>query len=408
MKKIFAAVVILLIVVMNGYALAQEDLRGTETPAVYGQKKQRILQRQERAKRSKTIQEVARAYREMVSSYKAKRIIRAEEMSQKLDVLLEDPILPEAFSNKMARKQRNFLKRIYGGKIPAKMDVPVDAVSDAEIREIQYAVKEETGKGVGLGILLQNAGINSLSHKEIKKQQAEVRKRERLLKRQRRKDEKAELKKVRYEEKAALKESHRVAALARKRKKKSERLARIEDKKNRKGQKRNASHEISDIQEVRIDLEENVKVVNEKKISSAAQTLDVLEANNRKARKIQRLRAYQQELLDLERNEIDRYVQLYQKEMENKKSILQEELSKKIDLLYQDGVEYYEKKAYYFSRDVLFEVEKLQPDYKLTRQYLAELEMHFKFKTKRITGYSLKDDSERQQVIFNSLSVYQK
>jgi len=107
----------------------------------------------------------------------------------------------------------------------------------------------------------------------------------------------------------------------------------------------------------------------------------LLSEEERQRRQADKLLAYQKNMLELERAEVDRYVHLYQKELTETRRQMTEEFNAKIESLYQDGLEYFDQKAYHFAFDVLKAVEQLKPDYKLTRRYLEDLQRYFQSKT---------------------------
>jgi|GEM_PF-4565490 len=106
-----------------------------------------------------------------------------------------------------------------------------------------------------------------------------------------------------------------------------------------------------------------------------------LSDEERQQRQADQLLAYQKNMLELERAEVDRYVALYQQELSETRRQMKEGFDAKIESLYQDGLEYFDHKAYRFAFDILTAVEQLKPDYKLTRRYLENLERYFSSQT---------------------------
>lgn len=389
--------------VQTGFA--QSDLHGSEDPAVYGREKAKILAREERSRRSQTIQEVAQTYREMVSSYKAKRIIRAEELSQKLDALLDDPVLPESFALKIRHKQQRFLRRIYGDDSNMRVEVQVDDVSDEEVVQIQQVLKEGEGSpAIGQPeFLAQEMAEDSqdIDLLALRRAEKEAVKQKRFEEKERRKQEKAALKEARRQEIIARRKKRRDEYSARKEKKKAERLVRLEARRN----KKNIKDGFAGAGEGS-ELETKPVAAIEQNIDAVAKDMDDAQLAKRREVQTEKLLEYQKEFLDLERKEVDRYVRLYKEEMKEQKRSLEEEFSRRVDSLYQDGIEFFEKKAYHFSYDVLREVEELHPNYKMTRQYLAELERSFKLNLNTDVSMSSTGRLQREQLIAEFLDTY--
>lgn len=316
MKRISA--IIIIIALMGSVVLAQENLKGTEDPVSYGSQKQRILERQENLRRSQAIQNVAQTYREMVSAYKAKRIVYAEEMSQKLTRLLEDPMLPRVFAGKMARKQNAFLEKVYGDHRYLTMDVPVDKFADGEIEAIQEVLDEK--------MPVEQDRVKKSFDTELVKT----------------------------------------------------------------GSRSEA---------VKINGAEMIPQISEQKNNEPI--------IDREVQKDKRLYEYQQKLFDMDRGDIDHYVALYEQDQRQRKESLSQEFDEKIDLLYQEGASLFQKRSYRFAREILTEVESLRPDYKLTRQFLAQLEKYFKYETERSVVFSDNGDV-RQKMISDALDSYQQ
>jgi len=375
MKKIFIMGVVAAGLLTGFNAFAQHETGGTQDS--------KILARERRLKQSQVIQEVAQTYREMVSSYKAQRIERAEEMSRKLTELIHDPLLPEAFAQKMAVKQERFLDRIYGeGKAP-KIDIPVDDVSAEEIVQIQTAMQEQASN---VQPVIQDADVampepvvdHSRADKIAAKKAFRV---ERL----------AEKKRLR-EQKIARAQERRQRRRAARQKKREERLARLAEKKKR-GRKDDDSPapegpSVSVNEEIAKIRETERRLVMEKKLTEFQDEAE----ESRKD-------------MESQEDEIERYVRLYKEEMGREKKELEEEFGKRIENLYQDGIEFYNQKAYRFSLDVFNEMEKISPNYKETRAYLAELKRYFLLQRTMMSRPSLQDP-QRQQVISNALDEH--
>lgn len=116
-------------------------------------------------------------------------------------------------------------------------------------------------------------------------------------------------------------------------------------------------------------------------VRDAAPDTPQLSDEERQQRQADQLLAYQKNMLELERAEVDRYVALYQQELSETRRQMKEGFDAKIESLYQDGLEYFDHKAYRFAFDILTAVEQLKPDYKLTRRYLENLERYFSSQT---------------------------
>lgn len=396
-------------------AFAQDQARGTEQPVVYAEK-DRILKKEQRQRRSQAIQEVAILYREMVASYKAKRIVRAEELSQKLDALLTDSVLPKVFAKKMQRKQQAFLERIYDGRDDSRMEVSVDEVSDHEVDEIKNAVEIGAEKETDANPSMvskealaserveqtqQTQEIQEIQEELETQEKKEILKKERDLARQR----KIEERQRKRQEKIMVKEQRRQEKIARREQRRQKILEEREERKRQKEQAQKLK-----------DLSGNPAEVLKQDSAQAPQSKNVekqsdngkekVDTKQRGAVQVHKLLDNQEKFLGMEQKEIDRYVDLYYKEMKARKEKLMKRLVEKIDTLYEDGLEFYQRKAYYFAYDIFQEVEKLEPDYKLTRQYLKELERYFSFGPNNNLPRSSSQRSKRDRVISNTLDSY--
>ncbi len=377
-KEMMKRVITFFIVLVSGFslspmALAQQDVRGTEEPAVY-QEKDAILAKQRRVHRSQTIQGVARLYREMVSSYKARRVIHAEALSQELDTVLDNPILPDAFAKKMRIKHHNFLTRIYGDQSNVQIDVPVDGVSDEEVAQIQQTMAEKKGEAdVVVLPQIHRDGKTVISAATSKEVAAQLRI-----------DEKKRIR----EERRAEKEKKRQEKIAARQKRCEQRLEQLKAKKAKKN-----SEPI------------NVAGLNRAERDESQLNQDIA-LEKRSALQAQKLLEYQDEYLDLKSEEVDRYVRLYKQAMKKREEILKKDFLVKIDSLYQDGIDFFGKKAYRFAHEVFIEVEKLEPGYKLTHRYLKELKRYFQLDLFSKGKKSPVDASERNQLIVESLDAH--
>ncbi len=318
-----------------------QTLSGTEPPAVYGEEKERVIARERKTRTSRAIQDVAQTYRQMVSAYKAGHIVHAEETSQHLDQLLEDDALPTSFAARMRKKHERFLERVYGESGPLRIDVPSDEISDEEFQMIQTTVESTDHQ-------MPARATRPLVHEEVQQNiaiPAMDKKAEQAARRQKKQDEEKLQRAMQQKEAEAAKE----------------RLSQV-DEQLRQRQDAARLSRVNDSVESRVaDLERAA--------------------------------------LDLKREEVDQYIHRYREQMQNEQESLQASFLEKVDALYQDGVEFYQKNAYYFANDVFTEVEKLRPDYKMTRQYLADLENHFRLQ-------SLENQADRGRVIMDALENF--
>lgn len=356
---------------------AWAQLSGTEDPASYGREKERIIAREERVRRSQAIQEVARVYRQMVAAYKANRILNAEEMSQQLDQLLADPILPVAFSERIQKKHETFLQRVYSDSGRVKMDVPTDDISEEEFEKIQQAVSVQKQADVSTDSFKEQAVEVEAPLKEsvIPEEQRAQTLQDRLAQKEARRQERIALREERHQKKQALRE-----------KRKKERL------------------ENTAVPLVEDDTDSQAKP--DKELIAAEKKLDSINKEI-KSRQIEapasgdsaykRLANLQEKALDLKKEEVDQYVRLYREQLKREQQSLQETFLVKIDNLYKDGVEFFQGNAYQFAYDVFLEVEKLHPDYKMTRNYLSQLEDYFRLHAR---------DFDRDKVVADALDAF--
>ncbi|HSV44006.1 MAG TPA: hypothetical protein VLJ10_05565 [Candidatus Bathyarchaeia archaeon] len=321
---------------------AQDTAVGTESPASYKGVKQQVMDLAHRRQRSQTIQDVAMVYREMVSSFKAKQIVHAEEMSQRLDELLADPILPDSFVKKMQAKHERFLKRVYGPLDLA--DVPEDeTISEADFAAIQQEARQKSVRRVAP----QSTAVE-MTNDPVVSDQPESR--PQILEKPQPK-----IKTVSQAKKPdrMLRETASVAAQAE--------PAAVDA---------SVSTEAKRAQRI------------EKSLASAASA------------------GYQ-----MTPEEVKHYLALYQEERQKKVEELKKEFERKVDILYSDGVEFYKKNAYRFAYDILNEVEKVKPDYKMTRQYLSELRHYFELVEEEKPSTKIMNE-DRQEFIGEELDQY--
>ncbi len=315
---------------------AQEAVVGTELPVSYEGIKRQVMDLAHRRQRSQAIQEAAIVYREMVSSFKAKQIVHAEEMSQRLDELLADPILPESFVKKMQAKHERFLARVYGPLDLA--DVPEDeTVSEEDFTAIQKEVRQQSSSRVvpqPMAVEVK-APIVSLQS-ESKPQVLEQPEFKTKTTPQAKKPEKI------------LRETAPVAAPA-------------------------APPAVAD-GSVSAEAERARRM--EKSLASAASV------------------GYQ-----MTSEEVKHYLALYEEERQKKGGELKQEFERKVEILYADGVEFYKKNAYRFAYDILNEVEKVKPDYKMTRQYLSELKHYFELVEEEKPSTKIMNEDRREFII---------
>ncbi|MEW5895020.1 MAG: hypothetical protein AB1650_04610 [Candidatus Omnitrophota bacterium] len=354
----------------------------------------KLREKEERACRSQAIQETARIYREMVASYKARQIVHAEELSQRLDDLLADPVLPEDFARRIHKKQEAFLKRVYSSNSLVAIDVPVDQVSDDEIKVIQEVIQDS-----------EKVPLNKVKDEEDiidpgrRKQELKMKKKQESLAR------KAALKAERLAEKEkrkadalAKKEAGKAVRLAKKKALEAERQARLEKRKLKQTQETVSLSENNAGTETR--SEEALQRL--KKVDSQLEKIIVEQETKQTV--VTRAIASQQKALDLKKDEVERYVRLYQEDLIRMKKELHEEFLNKIESLYLDGLEFFDKKAYQFAYDVLTEVEKLSPDYKATRRYMADLERQLNLNQVQVSP----ERSSRSLLIEEALDAYLK
>jgi hypothetical protein len=352
-------------------ASAWAQLSGTEDPASYGREKERLIAREERVRRSQTIQEVARVYRQMVAAYKANRILNAEEMSQQLDQLLADPILPAAFSDRIQTKHATFLQRVYGDSGRVKMDVPTDDISEEEFKKIRRAVNSQKQTDVSTDSFKDSAvDVKSpLTESVTREEQRMQALQDRLAQKEARRQERIALREERYQKKQALRE-----------KRKNERLV-------------NTAVPLAvDSRDSQARSDKGL-VADQKKLKSRQVEAPVASGDSA----YKRLANLQEKALDLKKEEVDRYVRLYREQMKQEQQALQETFLVKIDNLYKDGVEFFQGNAYQFAYNVFLEVEKLHPDYKKTRNYLSQLEDYFRLHAR---------DLDRDKVVADALDAF--
>jgi len=362
--KIFWKMMIVCTLLIGTGMPSWAQVQGTEEPAFYGKDKERILAREERARRSRTIQAVARVYREMVAAYKANRILHAEAMSQELDMLLDDPVLPGAFSERMRTKQENFLARVYGESGRIKMDVPTDDISTEEILKIRQeaGIKNDAVERAVPQVKTQVKAV--VKEQDQVKIQPRDGVNDRAQEKAQRVQERVQRNAARRQEKMALREERRQKKIALRQEKEKQRLARAAEQA---GKKSSADQ-----------------------LNGPAVPPEARDAIGRSA-------ALRAAALDLKQEEADRYVTLYREEMQREREALQAAFAEKIEGLYRDGVEFYERRAYQFAYDVFLELEKLSPDYQETRRYLSELDHRFRIEASA--------HSQRDQAIEDSLDV---
>lgn len=366
--KIFWKMMIVCALLMGTAMPLRAQVQGTEEPAFYGKDKERILAREERARRSRTIQAVARVYREMVAAYKANRILHAEAMSQELDMLLDDPVLPGVFSERMRTKQENFLARVYGESGRIKMDVPTDDISAEEILKIRQeaGIKNDAVESAVPQVKTQvKAVVKEQDHVKIQPRDGVN---DRAQEKAQRVQERVQRNAARRQERAALKEERSRKKIALRQEKEKQRLARAAEQAEKKSA---ATDRAGQLKPPSVPPEARDAIGRSAALRAAA--------------------------LDLKQEEADRYVNLYREEMQREREALQAAFAEKIEGLYRDGVEFYERRAYQFAYDVFLELEKLSPDYQETRRYLSELDHRFRIEAS--------EHSQRDQAIEDSLDV---
>jgi len=366
--KIFWKMMIVCTLLIGTGMPSWAQVQGTEEPAFYGKDKERILAREERARRSRTIQAVARVYREMVAAYKANRILHAEAMSQELDMLLDDPVLPGAFSERMRTKQENFLARVYGESGRIKMDVPTDDISAEEILKIRQeaGIKNDAVERAVPQVKTQVKAV--VKEQDQVKIQPRDGVNDRAQEKAQRVQERVQRNAARRQERAALKEERRRKKIALRQEKEKQRLARAAEQAEKKSA---ATDRAGQLKQPSVPPEARDAIGRSAALRAAA--------------------------LDLKQEEADHYVNLYQEEMQREREALQAAFAEKIEGLYRDGVEFYERRAYQFAYDVFLELEKLSPDYQETRRYLSELDHRFRIEASA--------HSQRDQAIEDSLDV---
>ncbi len=387
--KIFLCVLIVSLFILDpavSPAPHAAEVSGTEEPQDYGPEKQRILEKQQRMRRSELIQKTARLYRQMVASYKAKRISHAESVSAELTDILDDPLLPEKFADKIRRKQDAFLTRVYETHADHYLDLKTDEMSDRELAEVREEIDPSE--------YAQAEKNNKPSDAEIRRRRA-----------QQREDARAEKKRLR-QERAAEKKRQREEAIARKKAKREDRLA----EKNTRRQEAQARREM-----LRTEKEQNKNKANDNSASSdpeqdliamnrsAATEQDAL---NQQLDKIgqdnpdDKLFQLQREAYTVRQKRVDGFIDEYRRHLRKTASEKEQELSRRIESLYHDALEFYRANAYRLSYDLLSEIEKIQPDYKLTRRYLKDLR-------ERLGDYAAPLQNDRETAIQNALDQAQ-
>ncbi len=355
MKRILTAVLWAAIVhaCVCGTAQAQEDpspLDSKIPPANYGVKKKQVQDKAERLKRSQLIQEVSSTYREMVASFKARQVEHGEDLSQKLDALLEDPLLPPDFAEKIRLKQQNFLERVYGKEVQLAADIPVDRITDEELPAIRERMPEQKNFAV-----------------ETPKMQVN----EELIEKNPQETLNADIK----------------AAVV------TDRSPSEEEEKERGVPVKNSRNAVQSRKDYEQDRQSAVK-----QRQQAEQELEKYTQGLRDGQDADGLTKLQREALAGRKEKIDVFLKKYRSEMTSRRKDLQSQFELRIEELYRDGVEFYENKAYRTAWDLLSEVEELSPGYKDARRILDSIRMYVDEELAH----------ERQQEIADILDQYQQ
>ncbi len=362
MSRICVAAFITLAVVTAGYAWAeQSSVLDPKLPAAdYGSQKKQVQDRAQRLKQSQLVQDVSSTYREMVASFKARQIEHAEELSQELDGLLDDPLLPAAFAEKMRKKQQNFLERVYGKEDRLITEIPVDKITDEElpaIRERMSPQKEaaavlpasEEGKIAGEQAPAVSLAVSEPLQPEPKKK----------------KEKKTKQQKISAEEKLA-----------------TEKVQQTVLPKSTAETRRDHENDRQAALKQRKQAEEELKKYADQSREEEADGL----------LKVQRLASEERQ------QKIDNFLKKYRSEMMVRRKDLQTEFDLRIEELYRDGMEFYKNRAYRMAWDLLSEVEHLSPGYKDVQQVLGSIRIYVEEELAH----------ERQQEISSVLDEYQQ
>ncbi len=325
--------------------------------ADYGARKEKVLRETEHRQRSELISQVSRTYREMVSSFKAKSVEHGEEMSLELSRLLEDPLLPAEFAARIRHKQARFLDRVYGRQTQALLDFPVDdELRDEEVQAIQARLDGPRPQSPVASALVTPADPMGDEAKGF--EDGDVRQRERAERREeKRRVREADRREVRHQKEAA-----RLARAAERAAKKTARKAERDQtrQKKRLGEASSAAQ-----------------------TDQAEQELDAYLAETRSAHRAadQKLTEIETKMMENRQAVVDEFVRKYRSELMARRKDLKAKFDDQLEALYEDGVALYKNKAYRKAWDILSEVERIQPDYKKTRSYLASIEPFIRIDT---------------------------
>ncbi len=377
MKRILTAVLWAAVVhaCVWGIAQAQEDpspLDSKIPPADYGAQKKQVQDKAERLRRSQLIQEVSSTYREMVASFKARQVEHGEDLSQKLDALLDDPLLPADFAEKIRVKQQNFLERVYGKEVQLAADIPVDRISDEELPAIRERMPDfpkpaevVPGRISAGGLAVEKTG-ETTENAQLPKQKAN----EGLIEKKRQEALSADIEAAAVRDKGLSGKTADAVVPA------GDPLSAVQSRK---------------------DYEEDRQAAVKQR-QQAEQELEKYTQGVRDGQDADGLTKLQREALAGRKEKIDAFLKKYRSEMTARRKDLQSQFDLRIEELYRDGVEFYEKKAYRTAWDLLSEVEELSPGYKDARRILDSIRMYVDEELAH----------ERQQKIGDLLDQYQQ
>ncbi len=389
---------------MSAFAQAQESssLDPKLAPADYGVKKRQIQDKAERLRRSQLIQDVSSTYREMVASFKARRIEHGEELVQKLDGLLDDPLLPQNFSGRIRIKQQNFLTRIYGRDVELAADFPVDKIADEELP----AIRQRMPSGKTLEDVLPE---HAAAIQDAEKPQEDVKATKRAEKARFKKEKKEKAEKQAADKKALAAKAAADALVAAKTAEtitvpaSAKKKARFKKEKKEKAEKQAVDIKaldakvvaaeslaveagktagrtvpVPDVQGVaqsRKEHEKDLQAVLSQR-EQAQKDLEKYSQELKGGQKDDALTEVQSRALGLRQEKIDNFLKKYRSEIMVRRKDLQTQFDLRIEELYRDGVEFYESHAYRTAWDLLSEVEKLNPGYKDTRHILDAMRIY--------------------------------
>ncbi len=362
MLQVCVAAFITHAVITAGHVRAeQSSVLDPKLPAAdYGSQKKQVQDRAQRLKQSQLVQDVSSTYREMVASFKARQIEHAEELSQELDNLLDDPLLPVAFAEKMRKKQQNFLERVYGKEDRLITEIPVDKITDEELPAIRERMSPQRKISEVLPasgeVMVESGQAPTVSLAASEPAQPEPKKK---------KEKKAKQQKISSKEKLATEEVQQTALPK----------TTAETRRDHENDRQTALKQ-------RKQAEEDLRKYADQSREGEADGL----------LQVQRLASEERQ------QKIDNFLKKYRSEMMVRRKDLQTEFDLRIEELYRDGMEFYKNRAYRMAWDLLSEVERLSPGYKDVRRVLDSIRIYVEEELAH----------ERQQEISSVLDEYQQ